>query len=589
MNDQAKHRGRELKGLVAVTAARGALDVKALWARVVALVRAHPYVAGATTLVALAGAWAVYEAYFAGPARRKRREQEQRRARVHADSPFALGFKNCPETVEAIELAVEGEIPQWLAGKLFRSGPGTLEVDTELGFTYLVNHWFDGLTMMHGFEIKEGRVLYANQKAARELENYIARHGGDFITFGPDPCKSTFDKLSSIFSMYLPADPQTGGDAINIGVTIKRIQGQLYNQTDANMLMPFDPQTLKTSGKRATFEQFDKRLKGPFSSAHGQYDATRKEYINYVCDIGVGATYTIFAIPDEAEARVLCTFKAPNISYMHSFALTENYFVLQAWPLYISAPKLLWHKAVLEAMSWHGEDNARFYVVDRNTGELVHAYETPAAFCFHNINAWEEDDGNKIVMDLTLYDDSSLINDLLIDRILSASPKYERGALVRFTLKNVLRPTQPRKVKKQVVYANTVELPRINVNWHMKPYTYVYGMSMSETDTSFLERIIKFNVRTGEKLVWMAEGLYPAEPIFIAAPGATDEDDGVLLSIVLSGATAKSFLLVLDAKDLSELARAQLPHHIPFGFHGNFFGTEEDTNDTNHQEASEVA
>ncbi len=137
--------------------------------------------------------------------------------------------------------------------------------------------------------------------------------------------------------------------------------------------------------------------------------------------------------------------------------------------------------------------------------------------------------GNKIVMDLTLYDDDSLINDLMIDRILSASPKYERGALVRFTLKNVLRPTQPRKVKKQVVYANTVELPRINVNCHMKPYTYVYGMSMSETDTSFLERIIKFNVRTGEKLVWMAEGLYPAEPIFIAAPGATDEDDGVLL------------------------------------------------------------
>jgi hypothetical protein len=37
---------------------------------------------------------------------------------------------------------------------------------------------------------------------------------------------------------------------------------------------------------------------------------------------------------------------------------------------------------------------------------------------------------------------------------------------------------------------------------------------------------------------------------------------------VLSGATAKSFLLVLDAKDLSELARAQVPHHIPFGFHG---------------------
>jgi len=45
-------------------------------------------------------------------------------------------------------------------------------------------------------------------------------------------------------------------------------------------------------------------------------------------------------------------------------------------------------------------------------------------------------------------------------------------------------------------------------------------------------------------------------------------DHKCVFSIVLSGATAKSFLLVLDAKDLSELARAQVPHHIPFGFHG---------------------
>jgi carotenoid cleavage dioxygenase-like enzyme len=374
--------------------------------------------------------------------------------------------------------------------------------------------------------------------------------------------------------MYLPADPQTGGDAVNIGVTVKRIQGKLYNQTDANMLMQFDPQTLKTTGKRETFEQFDKRLKGPLSSAHGQYDAKRKEYVNFVCDIGAGATYTVFAIPDEGETRVLCSFKAPKISYMHSFALTDNYFVLQAWPLYINAPKLLWHKAVAEAMSWHEEDSAKFYVVDRNTGELIHIYETPAAFCFHNINAWEEDDGDTIVMDLTLYRDSALIDDLLIDRILSATPKYERGELVRFTLDGVRRQdgAGQRSVRKETLYANTVELPRINVDWHMKPYTYAYGMSMSETDTSFLDRIIKFNVRTGEKSVWMEQGLYPAEPIFIASPDATEEDDGVLLSIVLSGATAKSFLLVLDATDLREVARAHVPHHIPFGFHGNFFG-----------------
>jgi carotenoid cleavage dioxygenase-like enzyme len=29
-------------------------------------------------------------------------------------------------------------------------------------------------------------------------------------------------------------------------------------------------------------------------------------------------------------------------------------------------------------------------------------------------------------------------------------------------------------------------------------------------------------------------------------------------------------MLALDATDLSELARAEAPHHIPYGFHGQF-------------------
>ena len=52
--------------------------------------------------------------------------------------------------------------------------------------------------------------------------------------------------------------------------------------------------------------------------------------------------------------------------------------------------------------------------------------------------------------------------------------------------------------------------------------------------------------------------------------GAEDEDDGVLLSVVLDSRTERSFLLVLDARSLEELARAEVPHHIPFGFHGQF-------------------
>ena len=41
-----------------------------------------------------------------------------------------------------------------------------------------------------------------------------------------------------------------------------------------------------------------------------------------------------------------------------------------------------------------------------------------------------------------------------------------------------------------------------------------------------------------------------------------------MLSAVLDAAAGNTFLLVLDAADLSELARARVPHHIHFGFHG---------------------
>lgn len=46
---------------------------------------------------------------------------------------------------------------------------------------------------------------------------------------------------------------------------------------------------------------------------------------------------------------------------------------------------------------------------------------------------------------------------------------------------------------------------------------------------------------------------------------------GVLLSVVVKpGAERPGFLLVLDAKTLSELARAEVSVNIPVTFHGTF-------------------
>jgi beta,beta-carotene 9',10'-dioxygenase len=66
-------------------------------------------------------------------------------------------------------------------------------------------------------------------------------------------------------------------------------------------------------------------------------------------------------------------------------------------------------------------------------------------------------------------------------------------------------------------------------------------------------------------------GVWQGEPVFVRAPGSTTEDGGILLSVVLDPAEGTSFLLALDAAGLGEIARARTPHHIPFGFHGDYF------------------
>jgi beta,beta-carotene 9',10'-dioxygenase len=78
-------------------------------------------------------------------------------------------------------------------------------------------------------------------------------------------------------------------------------------------------------------------------------------------------------------------------------------------------------------------------------------------------------------------------------------------------------------------------------------------------------------VRSGDARVWRERGCFPGEAVFVRAPGARREDDGVALSVVLDTRRRTSFMLVLDARTFSERARAEVPQPVPFGFHGELF------------------
>ena len=76
---------------------------------------------------------------------------------------------------------------------------------------------------------------------------------------------------------------------------------------------------------------------------------------------------------------------------------------------------------------------------------------------------------------------------------------------------------------------------------------------------------------------WHEENCFPSEAQFVPKPTKagedkiTEEDAGVLISIVMDSARATSFVLVLNAQDLSVLARVELNKLIPLSFaHGSY-------------------
>jgi len=74
----------------------------------------------------------------------------------------------------------------------------------------------------------------------------------------------------------------------------------------------------------------------------------------------------------------------------------------------------------IENYRWKPELGTRFTLVDRATGEARTGFQADACFAFHHVNAYEDD--GEIVLDLCVYPDSGIVEDLYLDRLRAGKP-----------------------------------------------------------------------------------------------------------------------------------------------------------------------
>jgi beta,beta-carotene 9',10'-dioxygenase len=464
---------------------------------------------------------------------------------------YLPGLATLESEVSHDRLPVEGTIPRWLSGTLVRNGPAKFEVgDAPLC------HWFDGLAMLHRFSFSEGHVSYANRYLRTEAFRASERGDIPFGAFATAPHRSLIGRAKSMIKPSFT-------DNCNFGVA--RFGDTHIAMTETPAPVAFDLETLETL-------DIPYSAPGHHVTAHPHHDPGAGELVASATRFGRHPTYRVFSQTGRDRQRIVAEIPAGEPSYMHSFGLTERHILLTACPFVVNPLQLgLSGRPFIENFRWEPERGTTFFVIDRHSGGLRGSFETRGFFAFHHVNTFER--GREVVADLITYDSPSVIDALYMEELRTSAPSEKvHGRLNRFRI-----DTDGKGVVEEQLCEEMLELPQIDYGARNgKPYRYVYGAAV-DTDTGgepadFLDRIVKVDVKNGRMTPWQEPASYPGEPIFVPSPEpGRDEDDGVLLSVVLDSRGPGSYLLVLDAKSLAELGRAFVPHHIPLGFHGQYF------------------
>uniref|UniRef100_A0A8C8A2B0 Carotenoid-cleaving dioxygenase, mitochondrial n=1 Tax=Oryzias sinensis TaxID=183150 RepID=A0A8C8A2B0_9TELE len=513
------------------------------------------------------------------------------------------------ETPEPIPTTIEGTIPSWINGLFLRNGPGKFE----FGNTYY-NHWFDGMAMLHQFKIQKGEVTYMSRflqsdayKKNSERDRIVMSEFGTLAM--PDPCKNFFQRFLSRFEMIEPTD--------NASVSFVKYKGDFYVSTETNFMHKVNLENLDTLEK----VDWSKFIAVNGATAHPHYDPDGTTY-NMGNSYGrKGALYNIIKVPPEKAdiketlqgAEVLCSITPANKShpsYYHSFAMSENYVVFIEQPVKMDLLKIVTcnirGKALSQGIYWDSNQETVFHLVDKHTGKVSPVkYYTKAISTFHQINAFEED--GFLMIDMCCADGGQAISNYLIQNLRKTGEALdevynttERSFPRRFVLPLNLTSETPTnqnlntrpfskasctKISPDKVFCQHedlhgddlheyggLEFPQINYSrCNTKPYRYFYGCGFRHMVG---DSLLKVDLQDKTLKVWQLKGFYPSEPIFVPAPEAVEEDEGVILSVVLTPSQDKgTFLLVLDAKTFEEVGRANVPINIPYGFHGIFTAT----------------
>nr|AIF27229.1 carotenoid cleavage dioxygenase 8a [Crocus sativus] len=451
-------------------------------------------------------------------------------------------------------------------GTYLRNGPGLWHIDDND-----FRHLFDGYATLVRLHFENGRLTFGHRQVESEAYKAAKKNGRlCYREFSEVPKTDNFlsyvGELASLFSgASLTDNANTGvvvlGDGRVVCLT-ETVKGSIE----------VDPETLDTIGK---FEYGD-GLGGLVHSAHPI--VTEREMWTLLPDL-VRAGYAVVRMEAgtnerKVVGRVECR-GGPAPGWVHSFPVTEHYVVVPEMSLRYCAKNLLKAEPTpLYKFESHPESGSYVHVMCKASGKLVASVKVPNFVTFHFINAYEETDEEgrvtAVIADCCEHnDDTTILDKLRLQNLRSFTgqdvlPEARYGRFrIPFDGSDIgelgaaLDPNEHEK---------GMDMCSANPAYIGKKYRYAYACG-AVRPCNFPNTLTKIDLVEKKAKNWYEEGAVPSEPFFVARPGATAEDDGVVISVI-SDKNGEGYALVLDGSNFEEIARAKFPYGLPYGLHG---------------------
>ncbi|XP_078469839.1 beta,beta-carotene 15,15'-dioxygenase-like [Lampetra planeri] len=517
----------------------------------------------------------------------------------------SLGRQHEQECPDAVELSVQGSVPGWLRGCLIRNGPGRHCVGPSC-----YQHWFDGLALLRKFRFCDGRVWFSSRYLQSDTyKKNVAANRIVVPEFGTrvelDPSLGLLEKSMTYLRNIMPDNTD------NCLINVVRYGQDVYACTETTIMRRLDPDTLDTLDK----VDMAKFLTATMMSAHPHYEADGSivNICTAIADKGK-TKYCLFTVPPTLPGDEPCAglrgarhvLSVPSRqrlspSYVHSFGLSARRAVLLETPHVMDVTRILSAyvrgACMASCLSFQPDGKTYIHVLDRSgsdRGAQAPQYYAGPMVVYHHANAYEDDEGQHLVVDVMAYSTDQLYSAFFfrgpnavvgntggppiscrgLRYVLPLGPRQgaELGSNLVTMSGTTAQALLQKKGKIECIPEELfpdIDLPCINPRYRGKKYRYLFAIQFDGAITS--KRMVKLDLETRETRLWEADNGWCGEPVFVASPDASAEDDGVLLCVTASHDAARGVdIVVIDAREMKELGRARTPSLLPMDMHGIF-------------------